>query len=64
MINSWLWGLSIRKFAKIVGINISRSFLLRHKIFYCISDFLGTRHVDKVLKVYIKYISEKVQYYV
>ena len=43
-------GLSIRKSAKIVGINIATSFFWRHKILDCISAFLGTGHVDGVIE--------------
>lgn len=43
-------GLSIRKSAKIVGINIATSFFWRHKILDCISDFLGTGYVDGVIE--------------
>ena len=45
-----IMGLSIRKSAKIVGINIATSFFWRHKILDCISDFLGTGHVDGVIE--------------
>lgn len=43
-------GLSIRKSAKIVGINIATSFFWRHKILDCISAFLGTGHVDGLIE--------------
>ena len=45
-----IMGLSIRKSAKIVGINIATSFFWRHKILDCISSFLGTGHVDGVIE--------------
>ena len=45
-----IMGLSIRKSAKIVGINIATSFFWRHKILDCISAFLGTGHVDGVIE--------------
>lgn len=45
-----IMGLSIRKSAKIVGINIATSFFWRHKILDCISTFLGTGHVDGVIE--------------
>ena len=45
-----IMGLSIRKSAKIVGINIATSFFWRHKILDCISAFLGTGHVDGLIE--------------
>ena len=45
-----IMGLSIRKSAKIVGINIATSFFWRHKILDCISSFLGTGHVDGLIE--------------
>ena len=43
-------GYSIRKYAKIVEINIATSFFWRHKILNCISDFLGMGSVDGVVE--------------
>lgn len=43
-------GYSIRKSAKIVGINIATSFFWRHKILNCISEFLGGGSVDGVVE--------------
>ncbi len=52
-------GLSIRKSAKVVDINIATSFFWRHKILDCISAFLGTGHVDGVIEQ-MKYFLPKV----
>ena len=43
-------GYSIRKCAEIVEINIATSFFLRHKLFNCISEFLGVCSVDGIIE--------------
>jgi hypothetical protein len=43
-------GYSIRKSAKIVEINIATSFFWRHKIFDCISTFLGKGYIDGIVE--------------
>lgn len=47
---SMIMGLSIRKSAKNVGINIATSFFWRHKILDCIRAFLCTWHADGVIE--------------
>ena len=54
-----IMGLSIRKSAKIVGINIATSFFWRHKILDCISAFLGTGHVDGLIEADEVFFAER-----